>query len=253
MISFYDISFMGRLGNQMFQYAGLRGIAAYKGYQYSLPDCNFDLLDCFKIPKTPLSNNKETIYANNNGFDLEFFNNCPDNINIHGFFQSEKYFKHIENEIRKDFTFKDNIKQSCIIYFDKLNIKKEYLAIHIRRQDYLEHTNCFANLDLNYYKNALDYFSTDIPVIVFSDDPKWCSEQSFFKEKRFMISKLNSQFLDLCAMSMCDYHIIANSSYSWWGSWLAKSKKTIAPKQWYAGEYEHLSTTDLYLSNWIVI
>ena len=54
-------------------------------------------------------------------------------------------------------------------------------------------------------------------------------------------------------MSMCDYHIIANSSFGWWGSWLAKSKKTVAPKRWFTGDLKDWNTKDLYLNDWIVI
>jgi hypothetical protein len=53
-------------------------------------------------------------------------------------------------------------------------------------------------------------------------------------------------------MSLCDYHIICNSSFSWWGSWLAKSKKTVAPKNWFGGDCINHNTEDLYLKNWIV-
>jgi hypothetical protein len=54
-------------------------------------------------------------------------------------------------------------------------------------------------------------------------------------------------------MTLCDYHIIANSSYSWWGSWLAKSKQTIAPKKWFSGQFSNFNTKDLYKKGWIII
>jgi hypothetical protein len=56
-------------------------------------------------------------------------------------------------------------------------------------------------------------------------------------------------------MSLCNYHIIANSSFSWWGSWLANSKQTIAPKKWFSpnGSLLNWNTKDLYLPNWITI
>jgi hypothetical protein len=54
-------------------------------------------------------------------------------------------------------------------------------------------------------------------------------------------------------MSFCDYHIIANSSFSWWGSWLSNSKKTIAPKKWFSGELKVKDTVDLYLPNWEIL
>jgi hypothetical protein len=253
MISFYDIGFMGGLGNQMFQYAGLKGIAAHKNYQYSLSTSHFELLDCFNIPQTPPSSNKKTIYSNQCEFNSDLFNNCPDDVNLQGYFQSEKYFKHIEHEIRKDFTFKDWIQETTTDYFNKKNIK-ECISLHIRRQDYLTSgADYFANLDLKYYEKGLSFFEKDIPVIIFSDDLRWCNSQPLFKTSRYIVYNLGNEFLDLCAMSMCNYHIIANSTYSWWGAWLAKSQKTVAPKHWFTGNFKDLNTKDLYLSNWITI
>ena len=91
-----------------------------------------------------------------------------------------------------------------------------------------------------------------MPVLVFSDDPDWCLSQELFESDRFLISKLNSSEFDLCVMSLCKYHIIANSSFSWWGSWLAKSKKTVSPKNWFGPPLTH-DTKDLYCDNWIVL
>ena len=89
----------------------------------------------------------------------------------------------------------------------------------------------------------------NIPVIVFSDDCDWCNTQELFSDDRFMISENNSTDADLCLMSLCDYHIIANSSFSWWGAWLAKSKKVYAPKNWFGGECVNKSIIDVPFNN----
>lgn len=252
MITFNNLGQFGRLGNQMFQYAALRGIAAHRGFDYSI-DRNSILYEGFLLPESSQISNFNTINKLEKfDFDSTFFNTCPDNIDIVGYFQTEKYFQHIEKQIRKDFTFKDNIIKTCTMFFDGIS-KQEKLALHVRRGDYLNLSNYFVNLDLEYYHNALSYFDSKLQVIVFSDDSNWCSKQDLFKNKQFIISNLSNQFLDLCAMSMCDYHIMANSSFSWWGSWLAKSKKTVAPKEWFAGEFKNWNTKDLYLSNWIIV
>ena len=103
--------------------------------------------------------------------------------------------------------------------------------------------------DVSYYEAALAKLPEDIPVIVFSDDPAWCNEQSMFEDDRFMIAEGNSTDCDLCLMSLCKYHIIANSSYSWWGAWLAKSERVIAPKNWFGGECVNKSTEDMMFDN----
>jgi hypothetical protein len=242
---------MGRLGNQMFQYAALKGIATNKGYWYSIPDWDLEIKKCFKIPPTLPNNNYETIYIEDFPFNNTFFNSCPDDRDICGYFQTEKYFKHIKKQIKEDFTFKDEILYKSIQYLNDLNIPTEKIALQVRRTDYLTNIN-FVNLDLQYYVDALRILN-NLPVIVFSDDIQWCKEQTIFKDSRFIFSNLNDGNLDLCVMSMCDYHIIANSSFGWWGSWLAKSKKTVAPKRWFTGDLKDWNTKDLYLNDWIVI
>ena len=70
---------------------------------------------------------------------------------------------------------------------------------------------------LSIIRKVLDWFPEHLPVIIFSDDTDWCKEQTLFESDRFMVSEGNETSVDLCLMSMCHYHIIANSSMSWWG------------------------------------
>lgn len=248
MISFNNLGNMGRLGNQMFQYSSLKGIANYKGYWYSIPEKN-DLKNCFKIPSTLKNYNYKSISTNKFEFDQYFFDTCPDDIDIMGYFQTEKYFKHIEGEIRKDFTFYEKILNQCLEYKYKIFFNNPLISLHIRRTDYLTDTK-FECLDMDYYHNALKILPK-FPILIFSDDIEWCKENAKFENS--IISPFKNQYLDLCMMTICDYHIIANSSFSWWGSWLSKSKQTIAPKKWFCGEFSNFNTEDLYLSKWITL
>jgi hypothetical protein len=247
MISFNNLGHMGRLGNQMFQYAGLKGIASHKGYWYSVPS-NTSLSQCFNIPETLPNTNNVVVDVEKFEFDEEFFNNCPDDVDVYGYFQSEKYFNHIAKQIRQDFSFHDKIIEECLSYKTKFAGTK-IISLHIRRGDYISDPS-FECLSLDYYWNALKLLP-NFPVIVFSDDPEWC--KNVFKNDQFITSPFEDPFSDLCLMSLCDYHIIANSTFSWWGSWLAKSKQTIAPHNWFSGEFANWNTRDLYLPNWIVL
>ena len=126
------------------------------------------------------------------------------------------------------------------------------VALHIRRTDYITNPN-HTCLSMDYYKKALSYFKDD-PVLIFSDEPNWCKEHELFEDDRFMISDSDDQYIDLCLMSMCKGHIIANSSFSWWGAWLADSDKVIAPKGWFEGSNNsHLDTNNIYCTDWIVL
>lgn len=248
MISFNNLGHMGRLGNQMFQYSALKGIAIKRQYQYSIPS-NTSLQECFKLPTTSLNQNTNSLSIDQFEFDSNLFNNCPDDVDLIGYFQTEKYFKHIESEIRQDFIFRDRIINICSHYIENIFKDTDLICLHIRRTDYLTDKNFFV-LGLNYYMEALSNLP-DLPVLVLSDDPEWCKK--YFTTERFKISKSYNPNIDLCLMSLCDYHIIANSSFSWWGSWLAKSKKTIAPKNWFAEDFANWNTKDLYLPNWIIL
>lgn len=248
-LTFDVLGNLGRLGNQMFQYAALKGIAANRGYDYKIPNQNIELYQTFQIPKKFGVPNENKVTHKNYEFDDELYNYCFDNVDLWGFFQSEKYFKNIETEIRKDFSFYDRIHNICSNYRNGTFLNTELISIHIRRSDYLTDSN-FCNLTIDYYINALELLP-DLPILVFSDDIEWC--EKMFLNPRFKFIKSNNTQIDLCLMSMCNYHVIANSSFSWWGSWLAKSKKTIAPSAWFQNQYSNWDTKDLYLPNWIIL
>jgi acyl-CoA synthetase (AMP-forming)/AMP-acid ligase II len=129
---------------------------------------------------------------------------------------------------------------------------EEVIAIHLRRGDYLQYSHHPVQT-LEYYSKGLSHMSEDIPVMIFSDDIEWCKEQDLFQGDRFIFAEGNNTGVDLCLQSLCTYHIIANSSFSWWGSWLAKSKKTVAPSTWFAGPNASKDLSDLYLPKWIII
>jgi hypothetical protein len=266
MLANNDLGNLGRLGNQMFQYTSLRGLAAKHGYQYCLPPRNvvatrdpncvasdITMFECFKIPDAPKHIlNGRRIQESTFGLDKDLWNNCPDNISLYGYFQTEKYFKHIENEIREAFAFVDEIYNPVKEAFTEMFGDQEVLSLHMRRGDYLKYPHHPVQ-ELDYYEKALKKFPDNIPVMVFSDGIEWCKEQEIFQDDRFVMSEGNPTGVDLCFQSLCTYHIIANSSFSWWGSWLAKSKKTVAPSVWFAGPNASRDLSDLYLPGWIVI
>lgn len=263
MIGFNHIGTIGRFGNQMFQYAALKGIAGRHGYQYCIPKNSVvtdalgnklrtELFDVFNL-NVNIQKIETDQYLQEPSFNYSenFFNSCPDNVSLWGFFQSEKYFKHIEKEIRKDFTFKMEIVEDC------KNIIKDIfddpIALHIRRGDFLINSGNHYNQSLEYYENALSKFDSDRQVVIFSDNPQWCIEQKLFESDRFIVSSGNNPYMDLYLMSQCDDFIIANSTFSWWGAWLADKGRVIAPKKWFGPNNSHLNTKDLYPEHWEII
>lgn len=111
-----------------------------------------------------------------------------------------------------------------------------------------------STLQLDYYEKALNLFEKNRQVLIFTDDPAWVYSQSFFSGDRFMVSENQSAYMDMCLMSLCQDHIIANSSFSWWGAWLSDSENIIAPSGWFNGSNNsHLDTKDLIPEEWIKI
>lgn len=270
-----DIGNNGRLGNQMFQYASLIGIATKQGFDYCIDytkgnniqwnefsddEClnkNFLTIDkAFNLSAKQSNGNfdKEIREFSDEFHFQERFFNTGDNVKLHGYFQSEKYFKHCESIIRKEFEFKNSIFNAANLYLkDKCN--NETVSIHVRRGDYIQlphHGIC----ELNYYVNALQshFNNKQYNFIILTDDIKW-AKTTFSGGNNFFISETQSQFVDLCIMSLCNHNIIANSSFSWWGSWLNKNpnKKIIAPKTWFKLQLSKLDTKDLYCNNWIIV
>ena len=124
MLAFNELGNNGRLGNQMFQYAALRGIASKKGYDFcihpfSAPRLdNYSLHKCFKLSnvvnKGFLDNGFPPIVVENQfHYDEDLHNLCPNDVSLHGFFQTEKYFLHISDSIREDFSFYNEILDPC--------------------------------------------------------------------------------------------------------------------------------------------
>lgn len=263
MIGFNALGQLGRLGNQMFQFASLKGIARNREYEYCIPPTKSEnewtdhqLFNPFKLSNTNRLNvqfidfDRPTLVESKFSFDQKLFDECPDWVSIQGYFQSEKYFKHIREEIKGDFEFKDEILIPCKKMISNVD---NPIALHIRRTDYITNPN-HTPLKMDYYEKALEEFNENSTILVFSDDSEWCNKQEIFSNDRFLIAEGNSNYVDLCLMTLCSGHIIANSSFSWWGAWLSESKKIIAPSGWFGGsKNEHLDTKDLIPENWVVI
>ncbi len=196
MIGYDRLGTNGRFGNQLFQFAGLRGIAAHHGYDWCIPPdshqtfANYGMHHCFKkkfptgfvnedVSPRAMSSfqhishfNPGTKNVTESGFNFDehMFNNFEDGSNLDGYLQTEKYFKHIESEIREDFKFKKEIFDECKGIFDSvLNDKEKAVSLHIRRGDYTKNPN-HPIQSLDWYREAISIFDSDCEIVIFSDD-----------------------------------------------------------------------------------
>ena len=262
MLAFNHIGRLGQLGNQMFQYAALKGIAHHRGFEYMIPNNDVmidglgnslrtELFDAFNLkPNVGILDTENYVQEPHFEFSQDLFDNCPDNVSLWGFFQTQKYFKHIRNELLEDFSFKKQIVNECA---DILEVFEDPIALHIRRGDFIVNHANHHNQTLEYYEQAFKKFPKNQQVVIFSDDPEWCKEQELFSNDRFLVSEGNGPYHDLYLMSRCNDFIIANSSFSWWGAWLADYNKVVAPKIWFGPNNADKNTSDLYCPEWVIV
>ena len=139
------------------------------------------------------------------------------------------------------------------------NLKEETVAVHVRRGDYSK--NGFYLLDDgNYYKKALSHFSKDSRLMVFSDDLKAAKDLKTFIDFPNITWVDEGQFESLYLMTRCKHHVIANSSYSWWGAYLSKNGSSesegivTAPLTWFTpSSFFKISPQDQFLPHWVRI
>ena len=156
-------------------------------------------------------------------------------------FSNRKYFIHCADTIRKEFSLKEPMGQAAQAVASKISKEPESVSLHVRRGDVARNvaTNPYAGITTpKYYRKALEYIGSKLKkphVFIFSDDPKWVVENIKISFPSTVISGSGiPDYEEIILMSQCHHHIIANSSFSWWGAWLNPrvDKIIIAPKQW---------------------
>ena len=277
MITYNKIGHFGRLGNQMFQFAATVGIArkANQGFAFPKENTQIPSVEDFKdgvrrevyfdLPKyfpnvertlAPLEQIQTYHIAQEPYFHFcpDLFT-VPDQTNLMGYFQTEKYFEHCSDLILGYFQFDKDIKKQAENNFPSFPVKLEYVSIHLRRGDYAGLQQFHPVMDADYYFDAMTQFmDRDYCFLIFSDDIQYAKEL-FGEQENIVYIEGNDPAVDMCMMTMCDHNVIANSSFSWWGAWLNDNtnKKVIAPKRWFGPAYKGVhDTKDLYPQSWIV-
>lgn len=178
---------------------------------------------------------------------------------LYGYWQSEKYFSSYATQIRKDFAFPALSEGGAQALAARIKACTNAVSVHIRRGDYISNPQARAFHGLpgpDYYRSALEHIRTVVgntTLFLFSDDPQWVRENFDPCGHGCEVVDLNQPDApqhDMHLMSLCRHHVIANSSFSWWGAWLGSSGGiTIAPKRWFADQ--RINTDDIYPQAWI--
>jgi hypothetical protein len=161
-----------------------------------------------------------------------------------GFFQCERYFKHRRNEILELFRPTDEINREV----NKYSGLFDNISLHVRRgADHVSCSDIFILSPMEYYNKALLSLPQDLKVLIFSDNIEWCKE-NFIGDRFVFINEID--YISIYLMSKMKYHIIANSSYSWWAAWISNAEKVFAPKLWFT-DRSGVSDKDIIPENWI--
>ncbi len=159
------------------------------------------------------------------------------NIILDGYWQSEKYFKDIRNEVIKAFGF-------------PWSPRVGYVSVHVRRGDYLKLIKKHPPVGYDWITKAMNLFKGS-EFIFFSDDIQWCKDK-FGHREDCQFSHGTPEY-DLVQMSCCEHHICSASTFAWWGAWLNQNptKRVVMPREWFVQGYQGLITRDIVPSEWL--
>lgn len=277
MIGMNGLGTKGRLGNQMFQYASLVGIAKNMGYGHCIPDhskaawFHKDVNGNIITVHHQLQHLFELKHLNGrfgliDGCDVELhqhefceelFKECPDNSNLIGHFESYKYFENADNEIRNDYTFKEHILESALNFHKEKNIQNS-VCINVRRGDFIKFQDHHPPCTESYYMKCIETLGKDRQYLIISDDIEWCKKifiGNNFIFNDIFIDEISKAHFDMCVGSLCSDFIISNSTFSWWMAYLGKNKnkKVFIPDPWFGPALKHLDTSGYYFPNSIKV
>jgi len=176
-----------------------------------------------------------------------------------GYWQDAKLFNEMHAFLKSSIVPRNISNRAYLLHSEITGQSMPSVSIHVRRGDYVNNDTALKThgaCSIEYYFNAIDRIKSKVKNIhffVFTNDPVWVEEnfKKLFFDSRVTFVDGNSQEEDLWLMSQAKHHIIANSSFSWWGAWLAqhKSQIVIAPTPWYDKQPKH--STDPSLPEWI--
>jgi hypothetical protein len=249
---------MGGIGNQMFQMAC--GLAQARRLSTTLQlDITLlggkrkYILDQWNLPNdvTVITGTTPTVFEDGMGYNRDINERVKDGDCLHGYWQSERYFENIQEDIRRIFTPAQRPTSRLIPGGNSV-------AVHVRRDDYLiqPHREFHGLLPMSYYESAMNYIRERVPeptFFIFSEDVEWTCQN--FTSPDTVIVPRSQEAHDIYLMSFCQHAIIANSSFSWWGAFLGDwqtdrvSRIVIAPSRWFQDERTDYS--DIVPNRWL--
>ncbi|XP_005095007.1 galactoside 2-alpha-L-fucosyltransferase 3 [Aplysia californica] len=237
---FVSTGLRGRLGNQMFEYAATVGVAHSQGRIPALLTMSSDLQDTFQVTHARTFNTSDScdswqvVSGVHFGiFEIRLTKLPTKNITMSGFRQSWKYFASAQNELKKEFTFKERISADAKNLEEEIRRKfpnRTLVGVHARRGDFLTSRKLGYNSPApSYYYKAFDRMIKEIGpktssllFVVSSDDLKWCAA-NIKRPDVHVLSPASAQ-LHLAFLARTSHAVISAGTFSWWAGWLTGGK-----------------------------
>lgn len=274
MITFKDLGYQGRFGNQLFQVASTIGIASrlgreatfptWKNYDHALhnPGRSIEIQGIFQNPLNTYPHPEKLQQWPTRVIPFGYYDTLrfpKHRFSLSGFLQSEKYFRHVKDFIQVQFATNDRPPET----------NKTVCSIHVRRTDFVG--SIYTLPDINYYLKAISRMTAEgfRKFCVFSDDIDAAVEMFFphlesLEEKNATIKFCeidgyvnrnvdgSEEYIrDFLAMKSCGAHIISNSTFAWWAAYLSKSECVICPRNWFRPEIRDMNDRDIPVEEWI--
>lgn len=274
------IRIKGGLGNQLFQYASAKGLAAslgrrlkmdsltgfprdqyrrsYRLHRFALPEVTASASEVWLARALSCRRWLGLRRAESRALQRgEFFlpwleRDLPGAaVYLEAYLQSPRYFSQIEAQVRRELSAQ-LLREPAAHDYLRLAEGVAAVSIHVRRQDYSR------RLTADYYRRAVHLIEMRVPrahFFVFGDDPGWVVDQLDWLEPKTVVQNMgpDDDITDLSLMAGCQHHVVANSTFSWWGAWLAGAQRglVVAPACGWTDSSGR--PNDLFPPEWMVI
>ena len=266
---------MGGLGNQLFQIFTLIAHSINTNQKFILPE-KLPVYDKRHTYWNSLLINLQKYISNTDSVKWNQYNEpnfhynklqlSDNNLILHGYFQSYKYFDNVWEQISIIVGFNEQIEQTKTKYNNYFN--DDYIiSMHFRVGDYLSIQDHYYILDYNYYEKSIELIINKTNINNFTI--LYFCEENDVQTVNLIISNLQNKFLELkfikidftisdweqmLLMSLCNHNIIANSTFSWWGTYIGyklnENKIVCYPSKWFGPKFSHYNVSDLFLDKW---
>jgi len=287
------VRLQGGLGNQMFQYAIGRRLSlhhntelkldltalldrtprenvVYRNFELGAFDIQATVAPQSALKKYKWKDSKNRVYRRANyilrypiqrlvkekhfHFDEQAIR-APRNAYLTGYWQSYRYFQDIEEIIRSDFAFTEQMKLRYRSLSERA-ASSNSICLNVRRGDFVSNpaiSKTHGVCEIDYFYRALDFVKArfqEPEILVFSDDIDWCRKNLGFGCPTLFMDFEGNSYEYLYLMSSCRHFIIPNSTFGWWAAWLSESpnKIVVVPKEWFTNP--EIITSDLIPDKW---